>query len=212
MLLRRIMKHVNAQNWFAVGVDFVIVVVGVYIGIEVTNWNDVRNNKTGLVASLERLDKEVSQNIEIIEKVLITFEEGREDLELSSDALNNCAFSPDAEAALERSLWDLTHDVQPNFTTIALDELAGPDDVRIEDTGIEWRVLDETAEDDADPVLTDSNTDERRYDDDTGIIDLDGDDEEDDYSPPIVPQRRSEDHIKAADEFDERQDKCRSIT
>ena len=86
-----------------------------------------------------------------------------------------------------------------------LDELAGPDDVRIEDTGIEWRVLDETAADDADPVLTDSNTDERRYDDDTGIIDLDGDDEEDDYSPPIVPQRRSEDHIKAADEFDERQ-------
>lgn len=125
MLLRRVMEYVNAQNWFAVGVDFVIVVVGVYIGIEVANWNDVRNNKIGLVASLERLDKEVSQNIDIIEKVLITFEKGREDLELSSDALNNCAFSPDAEAALERSLWYLTSDVQPNFTTVALDELAG---------------------------------------------------------------------------------------
>ena len=125
MLLRRIMKHVIAQNWFAVGVDFVIVVVGVVIGIEVANWNDVRNNKAGLVASLERLDKEVSQNIDIIEKVLITFEEGREDLDLGRDALNDCAFSPDAEAALERSLWDLTHDVLPNFTTVALDELAG---------------------------------------------------------------------------------------
>lgn len=125
MLLRRVMEYVNAQNWFAVGVDFVIVVVGVYIGIEVANWNDVRNNRIGLVASLERLDKEVSQNIDIIEKIIINFEEGREDLELSSDTLNNCAFSPDAEAALERSLWDLTNDVQPNFTTVALDELAG---------------------------------------------------------------------------------------
>jgi len=125
MLLRRVMKYVDAQNWFAVGFDFVIVVVGVYIGIEVANWNDVRNNKIGLIASLERLDKEVSQNIDIIEKVLMTFEEGREDLELSSDALNNCAFSSDAEAALERSLWNLTNDVQPNFTTVALDELAG---------------------------------------------------------------------------------------
>ncbi len=125
MLLRRVMEHVSAQNWFAVGVDFVIVVVGVYIGIEVANWNDVRNNKIGLVASLERLDKEVSQNIDIIEKIIVIFEEGREDLELSSDALNNCAFSPDAEAALERSLWDLTSDVQPNFITVALDELAG---------------------------------------------------------------------------------------
>jgi hypothetical protein len=124
MLLRRVMEYVNTQNWFAVGVDFVIVVVGVYIGIEVSNWNDVRNNKIGLVASLERLDKEVSQNIDIIEKVLSIFEESREDLDLSLDALNDCAFSPDAEAALERSLWDLTSDVQPNFTTVALDELA----------------------------------------------------------------------------------------
>lgn len=124
MLLRRVMEYVNAQNWFAVGVDFVIVVVGVFVGMEVANWNDVRNNKTGLVASLERLDKEVSQNIDIIEKVLITFEEGREDLDLGRNAFIDCVFSPDAEAALERSLWDLTHDVQPNFTTVALDELA----------------------------------------------------------------------------------------
>ena len=33
MLLRRVIEHVNTQNWFAVGIDFVIVVVGVVIGI-----------------------------------------------------------------------------------------------------------------------------------------------------------------------------------
>ncbi len=124
MLLRRIMEHVNAQNWFAVFIDFVIVVVGVVIGIEVANWNDVRNNKADLAASLERLDKEVSQNIEMIEAVLGIFEEGREDLEQGLKALNDCAFSPDAEAALERLLFDLVEDVQPNFTTVALDQLA----------------------------------------------------------------------------------------
>jgi len=32
MRLRRITEHVNAQNWFAVWLDFVIVVVGVFIG------------------------------------------------------------------------------------------------------------------------------------------------------------------------------------
>ena len=42
MLLRRITDHIKAQNWFAVGVDFVIVVVGVYIGIQVSNWNEAR--------------------------------------------------------------------------------------------------------------------------------------------------------------------------
>ncbi|CAN5636176.1 hypothetical protein BH23GEM3_BH23GEM3_02670 [soil metagenome] len=28
MILRRVMKHVEDQNWFAVGIDFVIVVAG----------------------------------------------------------------------------------------------------------------------------------------------------------------------------------------
>ncbi len=124
MLLRRVMEHVNAQNWFAVGIDFVIVVVGVVIGIEVANWNDVRNNKAGMAASLERLDKEVSQNIEMIQEVLIIYREGREDLNQGRDALNDCAFSPGSEAALERLLFDLVQDVQPNFATVALDQLA----------------------------------------------------------------------------------------
>jgi hypothetical protein len=33
MILRRLTDHVKDQNWFAVGVDFVIVVIGVFIGI-----------------------------------------------------------------------------------------------------------------------------------------------------------------------------------
>jgi hypothetical protein len=33
MLLRRVMKHVKDQNWTTVALDFMIVVVGVFIGI-----------------------------------------------------------------------------------------------------------------------------------------------------------------------------------
>lgn len=40
MLLRRVTQHVRDQNWFAVALDFVIVVVGVFIGIQVANWNE----------------------------------------------------------------------------------------------------------------------------------------------------------------------------
>lgn len=45
MLLRRVIKHVKAQNWTAVALDFVIVVVGVFIGIQVSNWNDVQHER-----------------------------------------------------------------------------------------------------------------------------------------------------------------------
>ncbi len=59
MLLRRVMQHVNDQNWFAVGIDFFIVVVGVFIGIQVSNWNEER--ETGQKAKLfsERLTEDL---------------------------------------------------------------------------------------------------------------------------------------------------------
>jgi hypothetical protein len=44
MLLRRVIEHVEAQNWTAILIDFVIVVVGVFIGIQVSNWNDDRQS------------------------------------------------------------------------------------------------------------------------------------------------------------------------
>lgn len=42
MLLRRITKHVKDQNWFAVALDFFIVVVGILIAFQITNWNEAR--------------------------------------------------------------------------------------------------------------------------------------------------------------------------
>ena len=55
MLLRRITKHVTDQNWFAVFLDFLIVVVGVFIGIQVSNWNANQSNAKNETQLKERL-------------------------------------------------------------------------------------------------------------------------------------------------------------
>ena len=55
MLLRRIRHHIGQENWFAVFVDFVIVVVGVYVGIEVSNWNEARQEDARAREYLERI-------------------------------------------------------------------------------------------------------------------------------------------------------------
>jgi hypothetical protein len=65
MLLRRVIKHVRDQNWFAVGLDFLIVVSGVFIGIQVANWNDDRRERLEEQAVLERLHQEVRALIDI---------------------------------------------------------------------------------------------------------------------------------------------------
>ena len=42
MILRRITQHVKEQNWFAVALDFFIVVVGILIAFQITSWNEGR--------------------------------------------------------------------------------------------------------------------------------------------------------------------------
>ena len=39
MILSRVIEHVRKQHWTAVFLDFVIVVMGVFIDIQVSNWN-----------------------------------------------------------------------------------------------------------------------------------------------------------------------------
>lgn len=34
MILRRFAEHVKGHNWFAVGLDLIVVVVGIYIGLQ----------------------------------------------------------------------------------------------------------------------------------------------------------------------------------
>ncbi len=58
MILRRITEHVKAQNWTAVALDFFIVVVGVFVGLQVSNWNDARSDRqrTTLMLDTFRVD------------------------------------------------------------------------------------------------------------------------------------------------------------
>ena len=45
MILRRISRHVREQNWFAVVIDTLIVIVGVVVGFQVTAWGNERANR-----------------------------------------------------------------------------------------------------------------------------------------------------------------------
>lgn len=67
MLLRRITKHVTEQNWFAVCIDFLIVVVGVFIGIQVANWNETQQDQKEQYVILELLELDLQSDIKLIE-------------------------------------------------------------------------------------------------------------------------------------------------
>ena len=64
MLLRRYIENLNAQNWTAVFLDFITVVFGLFIGLQIDSWNDNRKNAALEKAYLEQLQSDFSQNVE----------------------------------------------------------------------------------------------------------------------------------------------------
>jgi hypothetical protein len=59
------MQHVKGQDWTAIVIDFVIVVVGVYIGIQVANWNDARLDAERKEQIVEALITDIGDSIEV---------------------------------------------------------------------------------------------------------------------------------------------------
>jgi len=64
MLLRRITQHVRDQNWFAVFVDFFIVIIGILIAFQVTEWDAEREK----LISQEQIYERLVKDFEIIEQ------------------------------------------------------------------------------------------------------------------------------------------------
>jgi hypothetical protein len=63
MILRRVIAHVRKQEWTAIWIDLVIVVVGVFIGIQVANWNEARASERLGRAYVQRLTVELGQDL-----------------------------------------------------------------------------------------------------------------------------------------------------
>ncbi|MGF1543294.1 MAG: hypothetical protein ACFB00_02090 [Parvularculaceae bacterium] len=66
MLLRKISKHLAAQNWLAVALDFFIVIIGVFIGLQLSNWNEARANRASEARYLRELSADLSADLKEI--------------------------------------------------------------------------------------------------------------------------------------------------
>ncbi|MEH6743397.1 hypothetical protein [Hyphomonas sp.] len=58
MILRRLTTALREQDWFTVVIETLIVVFGVFIGLQVNNWNEARVARGNEVLLLERLEED----------------------------------------------------------------------------------------------------------------------------------------------------------
>ena len=72
MILRRFMQHLKEQNWFAVGLDVIVVIVGIFLGMQVTEWYEDREKRDTEEAYLNRLYNDISRDINSLDTALST--------------------------------------------------------------------------------------------------------------------------------------------
>ena len=66
MILRRITEHFKTQNWVAVAIEFVIVVFGVFVGLQAQDWSSARADRSAERAVVGRLISEYKLNLEML--------------------------------------------------------------------------------------------------------------------------------------------------
>ena len=71
MRLRHIIAHLKAQNWIAVTLDFVIVVIGVFVGLQVNNWNQARHDAARGQEYLERIHSDLRADVAALDRRLV---------------------------------------------------------------------------------------------------------------------------------------------
>lgn len=63
MILRRVIEHLRKQEWTAIAIDFVIVVLGVFVGLQVNNWNEARAERGTVAGHLEELSEDLRAHL-----------------------------------------------------------------------------------------------------------------------------------------------------
>ncbi|WP_100644608.1 hypothetical protein [Alteromonas facilis] len=131
MLLRRFMLNLNEQNWVAVFLDLLVVISGIFLGLQVTEWNNQRIENNRSVEYLERILIDFDNNIELQEILIPAFQKRRQQLVETYRMLR----APDDSAYDEQAFIDgistVERDIGIDINITTLNELISAGDLKL---------------------------------------------------------------------------------
>ena len=69
MILRRLASNLRQQNWIAVAIEFLVVVSGVVLGIQIDTWSTERARDLEFERAMLRFEIETTENIDLIRTI-----------------------------------------------------------------------------------------------------------------------------------------------
>jgi hypothetical protein len=123
MIINRFAQSLKRRDWGLVIIELALVFAGVFIALQFDNWNTHRRNQAALTEMLERVSAELDLNDEVIDDLRARVDLRREARDVARQALQTCDDRPDARAAINQTLADLTGDFSPSLSNETLPQL-----------------------------------------------------------------------------------------
>lgn len=123
MFLRRLTRYVSEQNWLAVLIEFVLVVLGVYLGLVLGNWNEDRQDKELYDQAFGRVITEIESNLGGVEYDQESLRERTPIVQKAIEELRACRTGPEAEANLQAAFAPMDWEIEFILDTHALEQL-----------------------------------------------------------------------------------------
>ena len=124
MILRRLVENLKRQHWAGVGIELAIVVLGVFIGMQVSNWNEERRDRALERQYLERLREDFASSVSSAQEGIESMESQASKATLMLDSLRACRLDEAGQRAdFATALYVLGRIQPPLLTRGTIDEL-----------------------------------------------------------------------------------------
>ena len=144
MIFRRVKAHIENENWFAVFIDFLIVVVGVFIGIQVANWNEAQSQRNDYKMALDRYAAEIDANISILRALDKKSSERISTVRKGFDTLLTCEDTPENRQIVNQGVRRIVGAYGVDIRMTSLRELTESPSLLAQQSTAERKILDDT--------------------------------------------------------------------
>jgi hypothetical protein len=117
MILHRLAQHLREQNWTAISIEFVLLVGGGFLGIQVANWNESKNEAQRAQQNLERIASDLESDRASLQRRVVFW---REVAEHGRAAIRYAATGEKREGRAWKTLLSL-HQASQRFPYVPMD-------------------------------------------------------------------------------------------
>ncbi len=104
MIIRRLAGALREQNWFTVVMEVMIVVVGIFIGLQVDGWNEGRKKQQNIEAQLLRIADDAAVLLTETDRLIVGFDNRIARAQIALEVLDGTSLTEANTRTFERAL------------------------------------------------------------------------------------------------------------